>query len=151
MPKGKVRLNIVVLSPGFKRRESGSSGLKELLGQLRLQCQSSRPLGFVLLRPVPVWPGLAWTGLAQFMLAGQDKIRTCGSCMKAEERKKCPRWVRVQGWIHSAVWETTWRQNQNIPFRNRERRGTSRHQAAFHSPQPTGSVLFSSTPKRKHL
>lgn len=83
--------------------------------------------------------GLARPGLAQFMLAGQDGIRTCGSWIRAAEGMKRLRWVKLLGWIHSAVRETASRQNQNMEFRTRQRRGTNRQQAAFHSPQPTGS------------
>lgn len=52
----KVRLNIPLLSSGMKRREPASPELK----QLQLLCQSSRPLGFFLFRPVVVWPGPVW-------------------------------------------------------------------------------------------
>lgn len=60
-------------SSGIKQKEPGSLELKLLLGQLRLLCQSSRPLGFVLLRSVPVWPGLAQTGPVHAGWSGWDQ------------------------------------------------------------------------------
>lgn len=79
------------------------------------------------------------------MLAGQEEIRTGGRWMKAEEGMRHRRWVQVQGWIHSAGWETASRQNQNKEFRNtereRERRGTNQPSIP-HSQQEASPLLF---------
>lgn len=117
MPKRKVRLNIPLLSSGIKQREPGSSETETVFGAASAPVSECKAAW--LCSPSSC-SGLAWPGPAQFMLAGQDGIRTCGSWMKAEEGMKRPRWVKVQGWIHSAVWETASRQNQNIEFRNGE-------------------------------
>lgn len=68
-----------------------------------LLCGSSSEFRAVWFGPDMCLSGPIQPKLARFALGALAGIRTCGSWRRAAEERKRPRWVKVQGCVHSAV------------------------------------------------